>query len=330
MVETITKEAANIAQTMRETMEDLCNVQDITRPTDANPLRDPVIVSVPTGQSLHYLTDAHRAALEYIKPTRRRGIATHMTLESLIGWANRFKGETSVLYVNPDPQRPSLTCIADYHAAGAADVGALGDPSARHCAHQGVYRFPLSKEWKFWTAISGKGLDKDELGELIEEHAKDVLDPTPSLMNPGTVEPSEPWEERMLDIAQRIQGRFAQLSRLLDLSKSFQIYETSNLEVRTNRDTGEQSVQFVNEHKDVDGKPIALPNLFMLAIPVFESGALYRVPVRFRYRKSGATVKFILSLYDPESAFDDALDEAVNTAMEATDLPLFAGTPEAA
>jgi hypothetical protein len=52
------------------------------------------------------------------------------------------------------------------------------------------------------------------------------------------------------------------------------------------------------------------------------------MPVRFRYRKSGGNVRFILSAYNPEKSFKAALNEAVEEATEATGLETFMGTPE--
>ncbi|EEX16987.1 conserved hypothetical protein [Citreicella sp. SE45] len=71
-----------------------------------------------------------------------------------------------------------------------------------------------------------------------------------------------------------------------------------------------------------------MPNLIIITIPVFLNGAPYRMPVRFRYRKSGSTVKFILSIYNPERAFEAAFDEALKIASDATELPIFQGHPE--
>jgi hypothetical protein len=113
------------------------------------------------------------------------------------------------------------------------------------------------------------------------------------------------------------------------MSKRFQVYETSNLTVATNRDTGEAEIQFLNEHKGVDGKPLNIPNLIVIAIPVFLGGAPYRMPVRFRYRKTGSSVNFILSVYNPEKAFEAAFKEAVQTAHEKTGLMALFGSPEA-
>ena len=66
----------------------------------------------------------------------------------------------------------------------------------------------------------------------------------------------------------------------------------------------------------------------MIAIPVFEEGALYRLAVRFRYRKSGSDIRFIVSLYNADVALRDAAREAMNRAQAETEVPLLMGTPE--
>jgi hypothetical protein len=323
-----TTEAANIAETMRETVEELGQPVAMIWPEEGFSFDSPVIFSTPAHRRTEDLTAKVREAAEYLKPARRLGNAKLATLDSLVDWTNRFKGDTSALYANPDENAPTLTCVADYHGEGAASFDAhTGDPLARHCSHRGTYAFPVSKEWKKWAAISGIKQDKNAMGQFIEDNAKDILNPSTALIS-GKTDSAEPWEIALLETAAKIEGRFGSLSQLLQMSRSFQVHETSNLSVTTNRDTGESSIQFLNEHKDPEGNPLRIPNLFLIAIPVFESGHAYRLPVRFQYRKDGGQVWFILSVYDPQAAFDDAFDEAVKDAKERTGLPLFLGTPE--
>jgi len=307
------------------------NIENVIpeRGAETDPLSTPVFVSVPTGRKLQEITEEVRAASEYIKPNRRTGTAQMQDLQSLILWANRFKGKDSVLYANPDLESPSLTCIADYHGGGAPQIDyQFGDTTARHCAHRAVYEFPLSDEWKAWMEVSGNPMEKDDLGEFIEANAKDIMDPTPAILKGKEDTKNADWENRLITTAQQIEGRYGQLTQLLAMSKLFQVFETSNLKVQTNRDTGESQIQFLNEHKSADGKPLDIPNLIIIAIPVFQGGALYRMPVRFRYRKSGGNIRFILSAYNPEKAFKAALNEAVQAATKATGLETFMGTPE--
>ncbi|MDD9738465.1 DUF2303 family protein [Marinovum sp. SP66] len=318
----------NPAETMRKVMDEIGHADAISFAEHHHP-GEPFLVSVPKGREVKDLTHAMHAIAARVKPFHRKGTARLETLASLIDWANRFKGGSSTLFANPDMTAPSLTCIADYHAEGAPTMdGEFGDENARHCHHRGVYKFPLSDEWKAWMAVSGRALEKDEMGEFIEANAKDVMDPTPGIIEGKESDTLQPWENRLIRTARQIEGRFGQLHQLLTMSKRFQVYETSDLKVTTNRDSGEAEIQFLNEHKDADGKPLNIPNLIIITIPVFRGGAPYRMPVRFRYRKSGASVKFILTVYNPEKAFEAAFEEAAVEAQQQTDLPLFYGAPE--
>lgn len=318
----------NIAETIIEEMRRVGNFEFVSAPDGGKPLA-PVIVSAPEGMRLHDLTAQNRAVVEALKPMQRKGKAVLADLDSLIGWTNRFKGDDTVLFGQISPE-PKLVSVIDYHAQGAPVIDHQnGDPAARYGRHLGVYSFPVSEEWKRWNAISGKSLDKDAFGEFIEEQAKDFLDPTPALLGQNTTD-AEPWEARMIEIAAKVQGRFGQYSALNLLSREFKVHETGHLNVTTNRDTGEARVQFLTEHKDPDGQPLTMPNLFMIAIPVFEEGALYRLAVRFRYRKAGSDVKFIVQLYNPDVALRDAAREAMTAAQEATGVPLLMGVPETA
>ena len=320
--------AENPAETMRKAMETLGSHADLPTPENFD-LSHPHLVVLPEGRTVKNLTDYHRQLAEFLKPMRRKGTAKLKDLQSFIAWSNRFKGDTSAIYANPVMTDPSLTCIADYHAEAPADVATTtGDPSARHCHHKAVYNFPLSDEWKAWMKISGETLDKNEMGEFIEAHALDVLNPTPALLEGKESKQNENWENRLIEIAQKLEGRFGTLAQLLAMSRQFQVHETSNLTVKTNRDSGEQEIQFLNEHKDAEGQPLKIPNLITIAIPVFLNGAPYRMAVRFRYRKNGASVKFIMSVHNPEKVFEAAFDEAVQEAHEHTSLPVFVGTPE--
>ncbi|KGJ03649.1 Uncharacterized conserved protein [Paracoccus halophilus] len=321
-------EQKNIAETIIETMKELGDIQTIAAPDVGDELTVPTMVAVPNGLNVQDVTNAHLAALTRLKPLRRTGTAHLADLSSFIGWINRFKGEQSVIFSQINPA-PKLTAVIDYHGQGAPTLDAgTRDVLANACKHRAEYNFPLSREWRLWQSIHDKPLTKDEFGEFIEANAKDLLDPTPFLLGRGKGEP-EPWEQRMADIAAKVQGRFGQYSALVQLSRSFQIHETGHLNVTTNRDTGEAQVQFLTEHKELDGAPLRIPNLFMIAIPVFDEGALYRLAVRFRYRKAGDSVKFIVSLYNADVALRDATREAIEAAEAATELPVLMGTPEA-
>lgn len=287
------------------------------------------LAAVPNDMSVRDLSPEIEKIATKLQPWRRTGTAQLSDLDSLINWANRNKGPTSALFAE-DGKSPRLTCIADYLGGGAPVMDEFTrDPKSSHMRHRAVYPFPLSPEWKIWTAISGNPQSGPELGEFVEANAKDLLDPTSALLSdtPGA-RGIEDWEIRMIEIARQLQGRFGQYQTLIQLARNFQVNEVSNVAASMNRDSGESSIQFLNEHQQPDGSPVAIPNLFMIAIPIFEHGAHYRIPVRFRYRKAGATLKFIFTLHNADVCLRDAVDEALARAVAETELPLFRGTPE--
>ncbi|MFC4668174.1 DUF2303 family protein [Seohaeicola nanhaiensis] len=317
----------NVAQTMRDVMKTMGDVELRAVPAVGENEALLMLASIPQGRTVQDFTDKLRAAEQLFKPHRRTGTAKHKTLESLIDWANRFKSGNSVIYANPDPANPSLTCIANYHAeGGASETGP--DATARHLDHVGRYDFPLSREWKAWQAITKEAITKDRFCEFIEANAKDLIDPTPALLQQDKVKPTEEWEKRLIAVAAKIMGRFGQVRQLIELGRQFQVHENSSLEVSRDPDSGASRFQFTAEHQDAAGRPLSIPNLFLIAIPIFQGGDLYRLPLRFSYRKSGAELKFILNLYDAETAFETACDEAAQKAAEETGLPLFIGEPE--
>lgn len=319
----------NIAKTVADLVRESGDVEIISGNLSST-VDEPVFASIPDGRKLEDITAKVRAAQSFLKPIQRKGTANMTTLQSVIAWALRFKGEGSVLFAKNDDKAPSLTCIADYHLAGAATIDSdFGDPTARHCNHRATYAFPLSTKWKDWMEVSGTAMSGVEMGIFLEDHILDVIDPQIQLTNPmASTEPLTEADARLIDIARRLDGSYGNGAQLLGMAKSFTVNETADYMVAHNSTTGEATVQVKSEHLDGMGQPIRVPKLFLIAIPVFENGPAYRLPVRFQYRKVGGTVKFILTIHDPKHAKDHAFDEAVIHAATETDLPLMMGTPE--
>ncbi|WP_339112807.1 DUF2303 family protein [Thioclava sp. GXIMD2076] len=320
------KTEENIAQTILDQLPALLDVKEIDFSRAVYDHSEPFLLSVPQGRKIENLHAIIKQNAETLAPLQRRGISTMLDLASFIEWINRHKDEDSVIF-GEISTTPSMTAVIDYNRAGPAEVNLDRDQRARHGQHRAHYKFPMSEEWKDWDKIDGEELTGPDMGEFIEAHAKDVLAPTPALLGGGEVK--EDWENGFLEIATQLNGRFATYQRLNMLSREFTVNEVSNLSTSFNRDTGEQVIQFQDEHKDPNGQPISIPNLFIIAIPVFDGGPLYRIPVRFRYRKKGSNVVFIITMHEPKIALRNAVEEAFAETKENTGLPLFIGKPEA-
>jgi uncharacterized protein YfdQ (DUF2303 family) len=269
------------------------------------------VAAVPVGwslQSVKKLLDEYLPA-----PERRKGVATAHDLDSLIAHVNRFKDDNSALFADGTDGSPALIGVINYHRAGAE----TGD-EARFGDHRVVYRFPLSDEWAAWTANNGQRMSQADFAEFLENRILDVAPP-----------PSEKKaDDPLAEIAKTLGGTFASASRLLELSRGLAISAKINAKGAINLSTGEAQITFDETHADGRGAPLKVPNLFAIAIPVFRQGAVYRIPVRLRYRLLAGAVSWSYELYRADKAFDHAFREAASKAQKDTGLPLFYGTPE--
>jgi hypothetical protein len=72
---------------------------------------------------------------------------------------------------------------------------------------------------------------------------------------------------------------YAGQDEMLLLSRGIEINESAKAKAATNLQTGERTLEYVTEHKDGNGGKISVPGLFLIAIPVFKDGVVYRLPV---------------------------------------------------
>lgn len=281
--------------------------------------RDPV-----TGtKALGYKTNAGVQALpasffsDYLdRPRFRTGTAHFTALDSLIAHALRFKDADSALFANDDRAAPSLTAVIDYHEAGAdADV------LPRFGRHRGHFAFPLSDEWKEWSAHDGKPMKMRDFAAFVEERIVDVLQMIPE-------EDELPEDLQKFIAACGGEQLIASPQKLMELSRGLSVNEDSVVASAVNLASGEGEVVFTSQHKDAYGGKLKVPGLFLLAIPVFRNDAFYRLAARLRYRKTAEGIVFWYDLYRADRVFDDAFKRGCTRAQVETELPLFFGKPE--
>lgn len=246
-------------------------------------------------------------------PERRKGTAQLADLQSFVQHVNRFKDADSAIFASPDRARPLLTAVLDYHES----VEDADDPTKalpRHGQHRSIYTCPLSEEWKAWTQRQGQTMSQTEFAEFIENHIDDV----------HLVED----ETTLQTLVGQLGGRLAGRSALVELSRGLQVSVETAVQQAVTLATGEIAIKYVEQHTDGAGAPIKVPNLFVIAIPVFVGGDRYQIPVRLRYRLAGSRLTWHFLLYRADRSFDDAYAELCAEAAEQTGLPLYRGTPE--
>lgn len=312
------------AAVVRQLMQDLGETEVILTPeggmpAHVSPDNMPVLLSIASGRKLVDASDMIDKRRD--RPQRRRGTFTAQSLDSLIEWANRNKSPHSALFLDRADTAPALTCIANYHPAGAAEPG--NEPAA-FCDHRATYPFPLSRQWVAWTSRDGDTMTVPDFGEWLEDHAADLLDPTPALC--GTGEPETNWERAALEVAAKLRGKFADSTRMLELGRDFAVFTDTGAAIKYDRASGQHRLEQSEEHRGKDGKPLSLPNMFLIRVPVFERGDQWPIVMRFLYRARGPALLYQMN--DPERVLELAIDEAAAAAAKATELPLFEGLPE--
>lgn len=307
----------NIAQTVHEITRDLARPEMILGGNEEGFW--PTIFAVPQGIRLEDVSAKVDAAREF--PLRRKGKAALEDLASLTGWANRFKTEHSAIFARFDRQSAAtLTAVSNYHPGGEDHLKAgWGD-------HSASYALKLSRQWEIWSKATREPLSRSDLSAFLDANALDILEPGPALLS-EKVE-GDAGEQKFRALAERIGGRWGKPGELLTLSRHFQVHEDAKVEVKGNADTGEATLIFTSEHKDGTGQPVRIPNLFLIGIPVFERGELWRLAVRFGYRRHGGDVRFTLAILEADEARERAFDEACAKVTAETGLPIFRGSAE--
>lgn len=281
-----------------------------------------LLLPSPAGIGIHQLKplfDPYRD-----RPERRTGTAHFQTLGSFIDHVNRFRDPASALFASIDPVKPSLLCVLDYHEPlNTADGAASPDPAPRWGKHRAAHAFPLSAEWQAWVAQNKQPMNQSDFACFIEDRILDIL-PAPSFAGDLSAQ-----DAKLQAMAALLGGTFAGPERMMGLSRGLIVHERSKIGATVNLASGEGSIEFENEHIDGTGQKLAVPSLFCIGLSVFDSGALYRLTARLRYRRQGAALSWWYELYRADLVFRDAVREACERAAAETELPLFFGAPEA-
>lgn len=244
-------------------------------------------------------------------PHHRTGTAIHHASTSFIKHAIRFKDEGSVIFVDAKSSPPTMTSVLDYHPEGA-------ESNPRFGRHRGIYTLKHSKEWNAWCENNAKRMSQQDFAEFLENHLPDIY---------YTADISS-LDQKLQDFCKLTGGSFATPTKLLELSRGLNVSCNEKVKSATNLQTGEVAIQYISEHTGETGQPLKVPNLFMIAIPVFEGDAVYQIAIRLRYRLSGGTVCWFYEMLLTQQVKDHALKQSIDFVGSETGLPVFLGIPE--
>ncbi len=269
------------------------------------------ILVVPKGREI---VDVEKVLAPYrAHPVRRRGTATFTDTASLAEYVKRFADPSSVLFADEDRARPSITAILDYNLEGSGSLPRFGEHRARHS-------FILSDEWLAWHKADGMPMGMGDFAAFLEDRIIDVL----TLI----AEDGDKLNEEQQKFVDATGGKLATPGELLKLSVGLKVHEKSVAGETRNLASGEGEGEFRTQHETSIGAEIMrVPTAFLLAMPAFRNGPLYRVLARLRYRKTSAGLVFWYQLWRTDRVFDHAFRTGCEFIRVETALPLFYGKP---
>lgn len=287
----------DLAETIRETMKPQIETIGST----------PVAL-IPKGMeavSLKKFTDEYRQ-----KPERRKGVVALDRVNSLIDITNRFKSESSVIFadaaISGNAISASVQTIFNYHPSGK------NNEDADNADHSAIYKFPTARDFDYWMSLNQKPMEQSTFAAFLEERHLEMRVANES-------------EKNIID---GLKPKFADPLEILELSKDLEIYSTETVKNKNKLSSGETELKFTTEHSDADGKPIQIPDFFVIELPIFEGGSAERLIVRLRYRLQNGKINWFYSLYRIDMTLNNAFHTACAEIQEQTGLPLFFGKPE--
>jgi uncharacterized protein YfdQ (DUF2303 family) len=255
-----------------------------------------------------------------IFPERKKGFEFVRDMASFVLLSNRFKTEHSVIFGVCEilekeeglDFNASLRTIVNYHLpyfANTETEKSFGLGFADNKDFGVFYDFPISKEFKWWLAHNREPFNQDEFAQALEERVIEMA----------------AYEDKDVDSVRGLKPKFADPIEILQLSRTLEIYSAESLVKSVNLSSGERELKFTATHNGADGKPINIPDFFVLNIPVFVGGSPERVLARLRYRKNAEKLKWFYDLYRIDNVLEISFRNAAERAVREIALPLVMG-----
>ncbi|MEW6256919.1 MAG: DUF2303 family protein [Pseudomonadota bacterium] len=240
-----------------------------------------------------------------LAPKARRGTAKALTLESFIALVNRHATDQSVVFADTTWTKPSFTAVIDYHPVMPGEGASFGK-------HRVLYDFPLSEEWKKWVEMDGEPMSQFDFAAFLEDRISDL---------------SSPLDAEKAELERDFATTVANPAELILLSRKLHVTVESKVTNALTLQSGAGQIQWEEEHKGADGKPITVPGLFILNIAPFFMGEKARIPVRLRYRAK-TTITWSFHIYRPDVHVTERVRGDLDIVAKKTSKPTFEGAPE--
>ena len=273
---------------------------------------EPGLMKFDEGGEIALLPGANGYALASLEPFRAElrdapkrieGGAVAGTLEAFVALTNRHKSGDSAIF-GDFGSAPSLTAVIDYHTL---------DHKPRFAKHRIKYGFPLSEEWKAWSAQNGKPMGQAEWAAFIEDRIADLVSPS---------------DEERATFGELFQTTLATPADLVTLARGLSVAVEAKVVDSRVLQSGESQIAFEETHRDGAGQKLKVPGLFVVRAPLFVGAEPSRLLARLCYRVKDGRVLWFYQLYRADEAVREALRAALTAAGAETGLPIYEATPE--
>ncbi|HWY14409.1 MAG TPA: DUF2303 family protein [Rhizomicrobium sp.] len=251
-------------------------------------------------------------------PLRRRGTYAAANVVSLLAWMERHCEEQAPVFgeglekLNGEWRNPKLAL---------AGIGNYGDKKDAGWHDFGTrYDFPVTLAWRNWAEKHGVWLKQGEFAEFIETHIYEISSP----------KRNEALGEAVTRFLEHMGGEkvVATPSKIFELSRGLKITATEKVEIKLDRNSGEETLQYSEEHTGTGGRPLAVPKMFYIRVPVFFGQPEVLVGAVLRYRNAGGgNVLWSYELFAPDLIVAEQF-EAACTAVRTSGRTLYLGMPD--
>lgn len=248
--------------------------------------------------------DAHGLLVD--KPERIAAAVTVETQDSLVSYVRDFKGTGTRLFASISSS--VIVAVLDYHDGrtdAVADMGATATPAdenhgftpvADFADHAATLRLAFSEEWSTWTAQDGKLVDQVTFARFIQENAPDVESPDAATL---------------LELARDLRG------------------------TRTKRFTGDVNMMAARDSFTYEDRTdlktpgdLAVPDAFMLRLPVYFGGERVALQAQLRYDVNDeGQLRLGFKLLRRESVRQATFQKLVDDVADRSGCPVVYGTP---
>lgn len=171
-----------------------------------------------------------------------------------------------------------------------------GQPGWR--GHRAIYSCPLAVEWQTWMKHNAKPMSQVEFARFVEDNLPDIAMPP--------------------------------AAEMLEISRSLEAKKKVSFASGIRLSNGQNELVYEEQISGTAAKgKLAVPEEFVVGIPVLEGGIRYAVTARLRYRiadTGGLTMWY--ELLRPHKVVEDAIKEVSDTIAEKTEVVILAGSAD--